>query len=65
MISTIVDDIRFAYEGTDIISCLPAGKVYHTAFAVYHIDQRRYIIYFSAFQRVKRHVRKQIARSIV
>ncbi len=31
------DDIRFAYEGTDIISYLREAEIYHTATAVYHI----------------------------
>ena len=35
------DDIRFAYEGTDIISCLRSKyiirrAVYHIAIAIYH-----------------------------
>ena len=31
------DDIRFAYDGTDIISYLHEMEIYHTAQAVYHI----------------------------
>jgi len=35
------DDIRFAYEGTDIISYLRT-QIYHAALAVYHIASAIY-----------------------
>ena len=42
MISAGAGDIRFAYEGTDIVSYCGEGAIYHTASAVYHIASAIY-----------------------
>ena len=44
-IALTCDDIRLRrMNGTDIISYLSEAKIYHTAYAVYHIAFGRYII---------------------